>query len=586
MHDTTGIGRAWGVTALIAAALPAIPAGGQVVLTDATAEANLIATHAPDETAIPGSQEWMTGGLAVGDFNRDGWPDIFYVGGGGQPDRLFINHAQPGMVGFTDLATDWGIADLHCGNGASVGDFDGDGWPDIYLTSFGAAGTAGQPGQHRLYRNTGTGGFENVAQDAGVNFSSISIATGYGSAWGDYDLDGDLDLFVASWMESAHGNRLYRNEGDGTFTNVTDAAIGPITAQFWGFQPAFADMDGDLYPEILIAADFEDSRYLLNNGDGTFTNLTPANGTGVDDNGMGQTVLDVTNDGILDWYVTSVHQETPNKGQDVGNMLYLGLGNHQYVEASGPTGTNDGGWGWGTTAVDLDADGWTDLVAVNGRPAKGSEWIDERAKMFYNLGGVFLEMAEITGPDSTGEGRGLVWLDADQDGDLDLAISNAGGALEFYRNDTVNAGSWLQLVFDTSGRSLLPPDGFGVRVEVDAGGQTYTRLLNGSPSYLATSEHLVHVGMGSAQLIDEVRIRWPRGQVTVLSNLGVDQRLAIVAPGAADLDANGSVEIGDLLDMLSLWGPVSSAAALRGDLDNDHEVGITDLLALLAAWTG
>ncbi|MCZ6603017.1 MAG: VCBS repeat-containing protein, partial [Planctomycetota bacterium] len=228
----------------------------------------------------------------------------------------------------------------------------------------------------------------------------ILESTGAGVALLDYDLDGDLDLCVVSYWGEHQGNRLFRNNGDETFTDVTDVALGMGVFEVWGFQPAFVDMNGDRYPELLISADYETSRYLVNNADGTFTDMTVASGTGLDDNGMGQAVGDFDNDGLLDWYVSSIHQLIPPPGHNSGNMLYVAQGSHCYVESSVATGTNDGGWGWGTVTVDLDNDTWLDIVEVKGRPAKGGEWINEPGKLFHNDGdGTFTEMAAATGFD-------------------------------------------------------------------------------------------------------------------------------------------------------------------------------------------
>jgi hypothetical protein len=559
----------------------AAPVVAQVAFESAAGEVGLVAVHAPDADAMPEIQEWMTGGLAVGDYNGDGYADLFCVGGGLAPDKLFIND---GNGHFTDEAADWGVAALHMSNGASAADYDGDGWIDIYVTSFGPSGGPAAPGYHRLYHNNGNGSFTNVAGSAGVNYSSFSAAGGYGSAWGDYDLDGDLDLFVTTWRAKVQGNRLYKNEGDGTFTDATTDALGGAAFVAWGFQPAFADMNGDLYPELLISADFDTSRYFVNNGDGTFDDFTVPSGTGLDENGMGQTIGDVDRDEILDWYVTSVHQANPPAGIDNGNMLYMGIGNDVYEERSEAAGCNDGGWGWGTIALDVDHDGWLDLIEVNGRPA--AQWANERAKLFHNLGeAIFEEIAEDSGFDCVGEGRGVVYLDAEQDGDLDVAVCMNESSLEYYRNLT-GTGAWLQVELDTASNPLLAPNGFGARVEAVVGSVTHVRILNGSPSYLSTSEHVVHFGLDNAVTVDELRVIWPRGQVTTLQGVAVDQRLVIPGPVPGDLDADGVIDVSDLLELLALWGPVTDAHDLRADPSGDGVVGVDDLLIVLAGWSG
>ncbi len=566
--------------AMVGVAVTVGAAAGQVKLTDWTVQAGLTATHQPVEAGFPGLQEWMTGGLGVGDFNNDGWMDVFWISGGTTPDRLFIND---GDGTFTDQSRAWGLGDLHCGNGVAVGDYNGDGNLDIYVTSFGDPGSGGTPGSHRLYRNNGNGTFTNVAEAAGVSYSSLTNPAGYGAAFGDYDLDGDLDLFVTSWWGNDEGNRLYRNNGDGTFDDVTVPALGDAIDNVWGFQPAFVDMNGDRYPELLIAADFETSRYFVNNGDGTFTDQTGGSGTGLDENGMGQTVGDFDNDGRLDWYVTSIHSETPPP-DNPGNMLYMSQGDHLFLESSIAAGVNDGGWGWGTVAVDLDHDTWLDILEVNGRPAKGSEWINERGKLFHNQGGaMFTEIACDAGFDHTGEGRGLVYLDADNDGDLDILVATNAGDLTYYLNETLNPGNWLRLSLDTGPNPLLAPDGFGARVVVTVGGASYQRFVSGSPSYLATSELAVHFGLGAAGVVDELRVEWAKGPSTVLSNVGVNQHLTITAPPLGDVDGDGAVNVLDLIDLLLAWGtcPAPCPPTCPVDINGDCAINVLDLITLL-----
>jgi len=579
----------WSAVASSAVLVAVVPALGQVTLTEWTSNAGLTAIHQPDETGIPGPQEWMTGGLGIGDFNVDGCMDIYWVGGGSTSDRLFIS-ACDGSGTFTDQAPAWGLAEPHCGNGVAIGDYDGDGLPDIYVTSFGVPGAGDNgPGQHRLYHNEG-GTFTEVAAAAGVNYScppNTGNPAGFGAAFGDYDLDGHLDLCVVSWWGTDNGFRLYNNNGDGTFTDVTATALGGAVDMVWGFQPAFVDMDGDRYPELLIAADFESSRYFVNNADGTFTDVTGPSGTGLDDNGMGQAVADFDNDGLLDWYVTSIHKDTPEPDDNVGNMLYLAQGDHVFVEESVDAGANNGGWGWGTIAVDLDHDTWTDIVEINGRPdlCGQGEWACEQGYLFWNAGDAeFTDIATTAGFDHADQGRGLVYLDADNDGDLDIVVATNAGPLTYYRNDT-NGGTWLRIVLDTSTNPLLAPDGFGTRVIASIGELSYVRYLSSSPSYLSTSEPSIHFGFGGAHTVDELRVEWARGYVSTFTGVATNVQLTITAPALGDLDADGVVGITDFLELLASWGPcMPPPAACLADLDNDGLVGITDFLALLAGW--
>jgi hypothetical protein len=581
------------VVASAAALLPAPLASAQITLTNATSSAGLTFTHQPDSVCI-GFQTYMTAGLAVGDVNGDDLPDIFVVGGGLVADRLYLND---GDGTFTNAAVAWGLTALHGGNGASMADYDDDGDLDIYVTSFGLAGQPGQPGKHRLYKNNGSA-FVEVAVAAGCNYTTLnSVATGYGSAWGDYDLDGDLDLCVVSWKDTlglgnnGTGNRLFQNDGDGTFTDVTSTAIGTGFQGAWGFQAAFVDMDGDRYPEILLAADFQTSRYLRNNRDGTFTNFTVASGTGLDDNGMGQTVADFNNDGLLDWYVTSIFEDNPAKGDYTGNTLYMNQGDHSYLEVASAAGVSDGGWGWGTLAIDFDHDGWDDIVEINGREAVGGEWTNERGYLWRNnADDTFTEMGIEAGFDHVGSGRAMGYLDIEPDGDLDFVMTVNAQPILIYRNEAPapdqGGGNWLQLAFDTSGNDLLPPNGFGTRVTLLAGKLQRSRYFSASPSYLATSEPILHFGLGPEAVIDEITIDWSRGYTTTLTNIAANQRLTISAPGVADFNADGTVGAADLAELLATWGDCTPGplGPCLTDLNLDGSVNAADLGEVLANW--
>ncbi len=573
---STSVGSAF-LASLLSASVAA-----QVVLSDQTTNAGLIAHHDAVADAIPGTHEGSIGGLAVGDFNNDGFQDLFWTSGGYEPDKLFINN---GDGTFTEEAAAWGATSVHVGNGVAVADYDNDGYHDIYITSFGPPDAIdGDPGYNMLYRNDGDGALTDMAAAAGVNYTSQSVASGNSAAFGDYDLDGDLDLLIAAWQPSPDGrNKLYRNDGDGTFTDVTVEAVGAAFDSARGWTPMFADMNCDLYPEILFTADFGTSRYLINNGDGTFTDFTEESGTGLETGGMGHAIGDIDNDGLFEWYVTSIFFDRPPKGFNNGNFLYDNLGDHSYADITDDAGPRDGGFGWGAVMLDLDQDGYLDIVEVNG--AGAPEHTDELAYLYYNNGdGTFTSIAEAAGLLSNYRGRSLAYLDVENDGDLDLVIGNNDGPLELYRNDTPNPGSWLRISFDTSTNDLLPPDGFNAHVIATVGADSYHRYQNGSPSYLATSEFQAHFGLGDAVAVDELRVIWSRGYETVLHDVAVNQHLTIVAPSPGDLDADGLIGTPDLLILLGQWGEVTGPAGLAADLDNDGVVGSSDLVTLLGGW--
>jgi hypothetical protein len=525
------------ITALMVSAFGVNTATAQVAFSDQTASAGLTFSTAPAVDA-PGLPMW--GGTSIGDFNRDGWPDVFVAGGGRVADKLFINN---GNATFTDQAASWGLTDLYRGNGTAVGDYDNDGDLDIFVTSAGDMSGGVNASQHRLYQNNfaqGSSSFTNVAAAAGVNFTSATVFFPFGASFGDYDLDGDLDLFVSTWSPPDgtpnDGNRLFRNNGNGTFTDVTvDAGVFDTTIH--GFSPRFVDMNGDRYPELLLTNDFVSSRYFVNNGNGTFTNRTVLSNTAKDRNGMGTTVGDFNNDGLIDWYVTSIY--TAAKRPNNGNIMYLNRGGNIFTQLPESVGVSDGGFGWGTVAIDFDHDGWQDLAETNGWME--SEYQNEPSYLYRNNGNMtFTEVHAAAGLVNTHAGKGLVHFDYDLDGDMDILITSnnfngsdpltAGGPISLYRNDLSGAATnWLQVRLDTTGTGLAP-DGFGSRLRIKVDGTYRYFALVGGSNFLGQSELVAHFGVGAASVIDELYVVWSNGSTTLLQGVGANQSLTLVPP--------------------------------------------------------
>lgn len=566
---------------VVCAALGVVGAArAQVLLTDVTAGSGLdLFSHNPNSLAVPGLLEWTMGGIGIADFNGDGWPDIFVPRGGVGTDRLFLN-ARDGT--FINEAAARGVDAVHAGNGVSCADFDGDGDVDIYVTSFGSGtDNLGQVGRHRLYRNDGDV-FAEVAVAQGVSRTSTTSATAAGAAWGDLDLDGDLDLAVCGYSASAAGNRVYRNDG-AVFTDITGAGFS-VNAT-WGFQPLWTDLTGDGFPELLLAADFGTSRAFRNLRDGSLGLATGQFGMGIEHNGMGICAADFDRNGAVDALVTSIYNDVPQAAQHNGNALYMNPGDGSCVQQAGPRGCVDGGWGWGVIAVDLDHDGWEDAVEVNGRNA--GEWASEQEYVYRNAGGVFTRLGAESGFSLAADARCVGTLDFDRDGDLDVLALVNSGPLKLFRNDSARLGRWLELDLIAGEGTRCAPHGIGALIECESAGVTVRRWVHSGSGYQSSSEPIVHLALPTKAAAATVRVHWPSGQATVVLALALDARHTLSAPVRADVDADGVVGAADVAAVLSAWGATDRAQRpmRAADVVIDGMVDARDIAAVLSAWS-
>lgn len=534
------------------------PAVAGTRFSDQTTAAGVVFEHgqARDHRSGP-----MGGGGAIGDFNGDGYPDLFVVGGGDVPDALFINE---GDGTFSDRAREWGLVETYRGTGATVGDYDHDGDDDLYVTSMGDGDRLlPRAGDHRLYRNDG-GYFSEVAEAAGVNRTS-DYPDGYGAAFGDYDLDGDLDLFVAGWhgigSVGALGSRLFRNRGDGTFEDVTESA-DVMQRSTHAFGAIFADMNGDRWPELLVAGDFGTSRYYRNNRDGTFTELDPGSGEALLDaedpgwsigkahNAMGAAVADLDGDLRPDWFVTAIWPAFQLESSHWGNGLYLNRKGHRFEERSARARLSDGGWGWGVATTDFDHDGRIDVFMTNGWPdddvVTGESFDREPSDLFVQRrSGAFVRAGDRAGLEASQDGRGLLTLDYDRDGDLDVVVLSNRDELRLYRNELIPSArnprrtNWLQLSLDTSTRADLAPRGLGSQVSLWAGGRWQRAWMTGGGTYLGAHEQTVHFGLGRARRVGAIVVRWADGRRTVLWNVRANQHIELSPPTLGGVMPNG-----------------------------------------------
>ena len=481
---------------------------------------------------LPGgfcSPERYSGGVAAADFDGDGLIDLYATRATGT-DFLFKNM---GDGTFMDVAAAVGLGEQLATSGVAWGDVDGDGDLDLYLTSLGDT-------RHYLFINDG-GVFVEEGEARGAAISTIYQHAGSTVVFADIDLDGDLDIYVGEWRTHAVGThashaRLLLNLGPeqpGYFEDVTDAAGLNIDDVYltapsnidgtFVLSAGFADMDGDDYPDLLLANDFHTSLLFWNNGDGTFTNGTKMAGVGTDENGMGSTVGDYDGDGLLDWYVTSIYG-----GIKTGNRLYRNVGNRTFVDATDDAGVRDTRWGWGTAFFDMDNDGDLDLIATNGWYA--TAYLEDPTYAFLNMGdGTMVEVASLVGLDDAAQGRALLTFDYDNDGDLDVFLVNNAGTARLFENVTVEPGHWLRV---QAPGTTSNTDGIGARVVVRTGTKEQLHEIGGSTShYLGHGPREAHFGLGHATIVDEVRVHWPAsGQQVVLFDVPVDQVLVLAEP--------------------------------------------------------
>ncbi|MCX8073932.1 MAG: CRTAC1 family protein [Candidatus Binatia bacterium] len=507
-------------------------------------------------------------------------------------------------------------------------DFDGDGWLDLFVPAllcpdkfaFCDDTPVRRTAAVKLFRNRGDGTFQDVTEASGLRFTRDSFS----AAWGDYDLDGDLDLFVTHWGENrppGSSEHLWRNNGDATFTDVSvllgiSAAFEFVSGDIGNlsFAGNFADIDSDGWPDLLVTGDFRLTKVFQNLAGQRFLETTTA--VISDENGMGAAVGDYDNVGDLDWFVSSIWDpDQDNQGNNwyvSGNRLYRNRGDGSFDDATDLAGVRAGYWGWAATFADLDNDGWLDLYHVNGwrtdDPA-AYEFHRDPAVLFHNRGdGAFEEIAEGVGAADRGQGCGLVAFDYDRDGDLGLFIANIQGPPALYRNELPAERSFLSVRL--IGRAPNS-EGIGARVWVEAAGSTKTRELRAGTNFVSQDPAEAHFGLGAATGVERLRVRWPSGEeqeweglpanawVTVWQGeaaLEIRQRTAGSSPiptepislptstplPTATLEGPSATETALRSPTVTQTAaPPSTGAACPGDCSGDAGVSIDELVLLV-----
>ncbi|MFT5423165.1 MAG: hypothetical protein ACI89L_000939 [Phycisphaerales bacterium] len=531
-----------------------------------------------------------TGGVAA-DFNNDGWTDLYTIGGGDTFDALFINQGigQGGRVQFENQAAAWGVRTRHYGYGASAADYDLDGDLDLFVTSFGDPAETNRIGQHKLYRNDlqpdGSRVFTDVAKQAGVNRLLPGIVDGLSSCWGDPDQDGDLDLFVTGYDINVAANRMFRNNGEGTFTDVT-VAWGLDVVGCSGLAPSFVDLYGNGRADLIVIGDTGTSEIFINrgldeNGVPDFVNRTTFFQGVETANGMGSAVGDLDGDGRLDMYVSSIYFDTIG---GPGNVLLMQNADRSFTNIAAQVGVDQGYWCWGVLMVDWDHDRDLDIAEVNGWPGS---YTGKPPKLYEQTAPMqFTDVAAESGLGKPGEGRGLVNADFDNDGDQDAVSFNVGGWLHYYENTLLMPqqpvpadANWLRIELDTSGRERLAPQGIHATVRVFAGGVEQMLSIDGGFSECSQGEVGAHAGLGDATTVDWVRVSWPDGSKTTIENVSANQILEVRAPAfAADLNDDGVLDLGDIYTLIERF----MAGSLTADINGNGILDQPDLIKFVS----
>jgi len=458
-------------------------------------------------------------GVAAGDYDGDGWIDLYIPTGTNGPNLLFRNL---GNGTFEETGSAAGVTLTGEENtGATFADLNGDGWLDLIV--LGMNGT-----QPSLFMNIGNGTFEDISADSG--FSEMSLS--YGASFADYDRDGDLDLWINHWLFAGEKKYLWENDGTGFFMDVTDEAgiPGDTTADF---TTNFADINSDGWLDLLISGDYESSQVMLSNQDGTFSLTTTEIIS--DENGMGGAVGDYDNDGDLDWFVTSIYDYRTYQDYPwgiTGNRFYQNDGKGNFQDVTDETGTRIGHWGWGACFADFNNDGWLDLFHVNGFSGGGdasvSPFLEDYSQLFISdQNGGFLERAIPLGISDNRQGRGIVCFDYDRDGDIDLFIANNRQAPVLYRNDSTSNGNYLNIKLEGEQKNS---EAVGARIYLTTNGITQMRELRVGSNYMSQNPVEAHFGLGTATAADMIRIVWPSGTEKILEDVDANQMLFISLP--------------------------------------------------------
>jgi enediyne biosynthesis protein E4 len=555
--------RAWPIACGSFFLLMAAAAPQDVRFTDITKAAGIDFKHENSATSNKYLVETMGGGVALVDYDNDGRLDIFFTNGARiedpMPDRrlpdksqrkywnrLYRQKEDGTFVDVTEKAGLTGMPQNHYGMGAAVGDYDNDGFEDIYVTNYGA---------NALYHNQGNGTFTDVTTRAGVAAGGWSASAGFV----DYDNDGMLDIFVTRYVDwgfqdnrhcgeqkpgyraychpdnyNGVANLLYRNNGDGTFSDLS-AKAGIADPNGKGLGVSFADYDADGFTDVYVANDSVQSFLYHNSGKGTFAEVGLLVGAGFNEDGkafagMGVDFADYDNDGRPDVVVTDLSNER--------YMLFRQNADRSFRDVTNISGVGGATLpfsGWSTRFVDYDNDGWKDIFVAQGHVMDTIEKTAPNLRylqpplLLRNESGRFVRVTPGEVFQEEWAGRGAAFGDLDNDGDTDVVVSNLGQNAVVLRNDGGHRRNWLGIrtIGTKSNR-----DGIGCRVNVVSASATQSFTINTAAGYLSASDKRLLVGLGGDSTATHVEIRWPSGAVQKFDNVKSGQTLVATEPGA------------------------------------------------------
>ena len=529
---------------------PPAMADTSIQFVDVTQEAGIHWKHVDGRSGQKYFMETLGSGAAFFDYDADGDADLYFVNGAPLPgyvaEEVPTNclYQNNGDGTFTDITEIAGVGDTGYGHGCAVGDYNNDGQLDLYVTNYGT---------NRLYRNNGDGTFTDVAEIAGVTEPRWSSSC----AFADYDRDGHLDLYVVNYIVfdidenpwcglkekgiraycepdnfPAQSDTLFRNNGDGTFTDVTKSAgIYNITGK--GLGVVWGDYNNDGAPDIYVANDSTENLFYHNSGDGTFEEVGFMIGValsedGAAENGMGTAFGDWNNDGWFDLTVTNYAQQT--------NTLYYNDADGFFTDTTATTKTAQVTYpylGWATAFIDYDNDGYQDLFVANGHLHEnlaelGQQGTYGQRNLLFrnNYDGTFAEVSETLGPGMRLEdvSRGATFADYDLDGDIDIVVTNSNTAPRLLRNDGGNKKNWLRVrLVATKGST----DAIGARVSIKTGDLTQTREVRSGDGYLSQRDLTLHFGIGDYAQVDSIEVRWQSGMRQLIKSVSANQVLSL-----------------------------------------------------------